>query len=220
MREAGGGRREAGGGRREAGGANVGKFLARASLRTFLLSLSPPPRIPHPASRIHMPQFSYRRARSGSLLIGICIAILVETAALHLFLYSRSRIAAWVFTSLSVWAILWLVRSYQALGTGVISVDDEKVDLTIGRRYSMRVPRAIIADVSQPSFRDLPTPGTNEGRDFLNLLKPATPNVLIRLREPLRVRLAGGLHRTVIRLGLHLDNPSAFIDALQPIDHR
>ena len=167
-----------------------------------------------------MPQFSYRRARSGSLLVGICIAILVETAALHLFLYSRSRIAAWVFTSLSVWAILWLVRSYQALGTGVISVDDEKVDLTIGRRYSMRVPRAIIADVSQPSFRDLPTPGTNEGRDFLNLLKPATPNVLIRLREPLRVRLPGGFHRTVIRLGLHLDNPSAFIDALQPIDHR
>ena len=102
----------------------------------------------------------------------------------------------------------------------VISVDDEKVDLTIGRRYSMRVPRAIIADVSQPSFRDLPTPGTNEGRDFLNLLKPATPNVLIRLREPLRVRLPGGFHRTVTRLGLHLDNPSAFIDALQPIDHR
>ncbi len=162
-----------------------------------------------------MAEFTYRNARSGSLVGGIIGAIAIETVVVHLLLYNHSRITAWLLTILSVWAIIWLARDYRALGVGALSVGDQNVNLVVGHRYSLRVRRDNITRVSQPTFRDLPTPGTNEGRDYLNLLKPATPNVLLTLCEPIRVRTPGGLHRTVARLGLHLDDAGTFIETMR-----
>jgi hypothetical protein len=76
------------------------------------------------------------------------------------------------------------------------------------------VPLANITRALRPSFRDLPTPGTNQGRDYLNLTKPASPNVLIVLHMPAKVRLAAGFHRGVGRLSLHLDEPDVFVNEL------
>jgi hypothetical protein len=139
----------------------------------------------------------------------------IETVVVHLLLYNHSRTTAWLLTILSAWAIIWLARDYRALGVGALSVDNQDVHLVIGHRYSVRVPRDNIASGSQPPVRDLPTPGTNEGRDYLNLLKPATPNVLLTLREPIRVRTPGGLHRMAARLGLHLDDAGTFIETMR-----
>ena len=77
---------------------------------------------------------------------------------------------------------------------------------------NVRVPRALIAHVVTPTFCDLPTPGTNQGVDFLNPTKPATPNVLLTLQEPMTLRLPGR-QRTIRRIALYLDDPEAFIAA-------
>ena len=110
-----------------------------------------------------MKEFSYRSARSGSLVVGFSIAILVETVAIHLLLVRRHPLLAWSLTVLSAWAIVWLARDYRALGDGRVRVDDEIIHLTIGRRYDIHVPRARVDRAYKPTFRDLPTPGTNEG---------------------------------------------------------
>ena len=159
-----------------------------------------------------MPQFSYRSARSGSFGAGISVVILVESVAVHFLLASRSRTAARLLILLSLWAIVWLVRDYQALSRGAIELTDDAILLSIGRRFSVRLERANIERVLKPSHRDLPTPGTNQGRDYLNMTKPAQPNVLIVLREPVEVRLAGRLRRSVRRFSMHLDDPSGFIE--------
>ncbi len=65
---------------------------------------------------------------------------------------------------------------------------------------------------------DLPTPGTNEGRDYVHLTKPGAPNVLIVLDAPRRVRLTAGLHREVRRIAPRLDDPDAFLRAVE--EHR
>ena len=146
--------------------------------------------------------------------MGIGIAILIEAVALHLVLSTRHPIAAWSLTALSATAVAWLVRDYLALGAGAVRVSDGDLHLRIGHRFDVRVPVANVTRAITPSFRDLPTPGTNEGRDYLNLTRPASPNVLVVLDGPVRVRLPGGLHRTVRRLGMRLDEPSRFIEAL------
>jgi hypothetical protein len=161
-----------------------------------------------------MQQFSYRSARSGSFVVGISIVILVESLAIHFLLASRSRTAAWLLILLSVWAIIWVVRDYQALGRGAIELSEDAILLSIGRRFSVRLERANIERVLKPTHRDLPTPGTNQGRDYLNMTKPAQPNVLIVLREPVEVRLVGSLRRSFRRFSMHLDDPSGFIELL------
>jgi hypothetical protein len=45
-------------------------------------------------------------------------------------------------------------------------------------------------------------------------MKPAAPNVLLTLAEPTRLRIAGGIRRTVRRIGLHVDEPQRLLEAL------
>ncbi len=161
----------------------------------------------------HPSEFSLRTARSGSLVAGLSAAILIETVAVHVLLASRHPAVAWVLTGLSLLAVAYLVRDYQALGRGLVRLADERLELIIGRRYGFELPLSNVERIIQPSFRDLPTPGTNQGRDYVNLTKPASPNVLITLKAPVRIRLPGGVHRVVRRLSMHLDDPAGFVAA-------
>jgi hypothetical protein len=49
---------------------------------------------------------------------------------------------------------------------------------------------------------------------YLNLTKPATPNVLIMLGQPEQLRLPGGLGRQVRSFGVHVDQPPRLLGAL------
>ena len=159
-------------------------------------------------------RYTYRSARSGAFVIGISAAILIETVAIHLLIVTRIPVLAYSLTILSVLGIVWIVRDYIALGSGAVVVSSDTIQLTVGRRFDISVPRTNIARALQPSFRDLPTPGTNQGRDYLNMTKPASPNVLIVLKEPMLVRLPGGLRRQVVRFSVHLDDATGFVALL------
>lgn len=161
-----------------------------------------------------MRDFSYASARSGSLLAGIGIALVVETVALHLWLYARHPLLAWGLTAASVGTLAWLVADYVAMGRGAVRVDADAVRMVIGRRVDATVERQSIESVVRPGWKDIPESGTPAAADYLNLTKPAEPNVLVTLVAPKRVRLPGGISRRVRRLGLHLDEPDGFVAAL------
>jgi hypothetical protein len=146
-----------------------------------------------------------------SALVGV---IAIESAAVHFAVASRRPLLAWLLTLTSVLAVVWLVRDYLTLGAGAIRLGDDVLELTIGRRFAIAIPLATIERVSAPTFRDLPAPGTTQGRDYLNLTKPAAPNVLLVLREPQRVRLTAGVHRHARRIALRLDDAAGFLVAL------
>lgn len=161
-----------------------------------------------------MRTFSYSSARSGSLLAGIGLALVVETVALHLWLHVRHPFIAWGLTLASVGTLVWLVADYVAMGRGVVTVDDDALHCVIGRRFNVTVGRDAVESVVRPGWKDIPESGTPAAADYLNLTKPAEPNVLITLASPTRVRLPGGISRHVRRLALHLDEPEAFVSAL------
>jgi hypothetical protein len=162
-----------------------------------------------------MQEFTYRSARSGSLLAGLGLALFVETVALHLWLATRHPVLAWLLTSASVGALAWLAADYRAVGRGALRLDDEAFEFRVGYRFAGRVARADIgAAVVRPDWRALPAAGTRAAADYVNLMKPATPNVLLSLDAPTTLRLPGGVRRSVRRLGLHLDDPRGFLTAL------
>lgn len=158
-------------------------------------------------------EFTYRSARSGSLVVGLGLAIAVETGVLHLWLRPQHPVLAWILALSSLSALGWLGRDYHALGRGTIRVDPDAIDLHVGRRVSMRVPIRTVATVVRPSWREMPAPGGPESGDYRNLMKPATPNVLVTLVEPATVRLLGAIARPVRRIGLRVDDPEGFIAA-------
>jgi hypothetical protein len=145
-------------------------------------------------------------------------AVVIESIAVHFAVAARHPRVAWALTLSSVVALVWLVRDYLALGAGFIRLESDALHLRVGKRFDITLPLASVVRALRPTFRDLPTPGTNEGRDYVNLTKPAVPNVLIVLDAPRRVRLTAGLHREVCRVALRLDDPDAFLRALE--EHR
>lgn len=159
-------------------------------------------------------EFTYRSARSGGLLAGLGLALLVETVALHLWLVERHPVLAWTLTVVSLATLLWLAADYHAVGRGAVRLSEDALDVRIGHRFAARLPRAEVASVVRARWRDLPAAGTPAAAGYMNLTKPATPNVLVTLVAPTRIRLPGGIQRSVQRLGLHLDEPDLFLSAL------
>src|ERR671937_1293419 len=96
-----------------------------------------------PARTLSLPDddfrlFSYRSARSTPFVIGISLAIFIETAALHTLLIFRHPIIAWSLTTLSVLAIVWLVRDYRALRYGRGRLQTDTMIFSICRRSHLR----------------------------------------------------------------------------------
>jgi hypothetical protein len=83
--------------------------------------------------------FTYRSARSGSMLAGIGIALLAETLVLHLWIVGRHPLLAWSMTAISVATLAWLAAEYVAMGRGALRLDDESLALDVGRRFALRV---------------------------------------------------------------------------------
>jgi hypothetical protein len=108
---------------------------------------------------------------------------------------------------LTLW---WLVADYRAMGTGAIHLHEDEIELPIGKRFTAQIRRTDILSADVATWRDL----VDYQRDAVNLTKPAEPNVLLHLRAPTAVRLFGGISKRVRRVGLHLDEPAAFVQAL------
>jgi hypothetical protein len=156
------------------------------------------------------PTFTYRSARSGSLTFGLMLVMAVETTVFHLWLLPRFPIFTWALTITTLLTFWWLVADYRAMGSSTIRVHADAIELPIGKRFTTQIQREDILSAGVATWRDL----VDLPRDAVNLTKPAEPNVLLQLRQPTAVRLFGRMSRRVSRVGLHLDEPMAFVQAL------
>lgn len=156
--------------------------------------------------------FPVSTAGSAPLLAGISLAIVVETVAVHLMLRARHPAAAWILTTLSVVSLLWIVLDHRAVGRNPLALGDGELLLRYGRRFSARVPVAQIAEVSEPSWRDTPPAGTP---GYVRLSGFADPNVMLRFRAPVRLSGPAGITRAAERVGLRLEAPAAFVQAVR-----
>jgi hypothetical protein len=64
------------------------------------------------------------------------------------------------------------------------------------------------------TYRSARSRGLVAAAAYLNLMKPAAPNVLLTMVAPMHVRLPGGLRRSVRHFGMHLDEPERFLCAV------
>lgn len=161
-----------------------------------------------------MRTFTCRNARSGALVVGVGLVVAIETVVLHLWLVARHPAVAWALTGASILTMLWLVADWRAMGDAGVVVGEHDVSVRIGRRFVAEVPRAGIAAWSSPTWRDLPSPESRSAAGFMDLTKPAPPNVLLVLEPPATVRLPGGLRRRARQVALHMDDPAGFLAAL------
>jgi hypothetical protein len=149
-----------------------------------------------------------RSARSGGFIAVIAVAVLIETSGLHLLLATKHPVIAWTLTLSSMWVLWWLAMDHRALARTTLRVEERGISGAVGRRAVVDVPAAAVASVERP--RLMPVSGPPKG--YVNITKPASPNVLLVFRAPVTIQVLG-MARPVRQLALHLDEPDAFIAA-------
>jgi hypothetical protein len=159
--------------------------------------------------------FTYRSARSPGLIIGISIVVLVESVAFHAMLMTDHPLGAWILTLTTLSLPAWLLADYRAMGVGTVNTSPTDIDIRIGRRASVAIPKSRVASAIRPTFRDLPQSGASRGSEYINLTKWVTPNVLLTLHEPATVSMGGLIKQPARRIALHLDDPDAFLADLR-----
>jgi hypothetical protein len=156
--------------------------------------------------------FTCRSARSAGITALLSALVLVETAVVHVLLL-RVRVVAYLVSGLSLSAIAWLVADYRAMGRVAIRIDGDALRVQVGHRLNATIPVAAVARALAPTWQDVGA----SAPAFVNPTKPATPNVLLVFTAPQIVEIVGMVRRPIRRLALHLDEPDAFLSAVQRV---
>lgn len=156
----------------------------------------------------HIP-FSYHRKSGYAAIVGVLLLVLItETTALHLLLQRWSPLAAWIFTGLSIYSLLWVLGDYHAMRLHPIVLTREFLYLRMGLRWRATVPLAEIINIQNFSPREKRT------ADYLRLTVFGDPRFVIRCKQPVTVQGLFGIKRKVHRIGLAVDDEKLFREEL------
>lgn len=143
----------------------------------------------------------HQRSGWGTVIACIFVLIAAEGLAMHLFLARWSSIAAWAWTALDLWAVIWFLGDYQALRLRRTWLDDDALHLHFGLRWNVTIPRERIASV-----RPVQQERDWKHRDVLKVAMLEEPRWLITFDEPLLARGLAGMRKTIIALAVAPDD--------------
>lgn len=134
----------------------------------------------------------------------------LEMAAAHLVVGHWYPRAAWVLTGLSGYSVLWLLAHSQAVRCRPLLLSGTALVVRVGLVWRVAVAKNQLSSVQK--ITDVPPPAP----DLLNaarlLLVP--PNLLLTFAAPQVVRGPFGQQRTVRRLAIYVDEPTALAQQL------
>jgi len=132
------------------------------------------------------------------------LLMIVETIGLHLLIQHWSPLVAWILTGLNIYNVFWIIGDFNALRLHPIVLAGETLHLRSGLRWRATVPVPDIMDVQRPKLNDA------KSRDYLSFARAGEAQMVIVLKQPVRISGLFGITRTVSRIGLFVDDPRAF----------
>lgn len=144
--------------------------------------------------------FCHRRNAYPAVLGAILMAVLVETAILHLLLSLWIGRAAWIVTALGIYSVLWLVGDFQAARLNPSLSADAGLHLRTGLRWCVDLRWTDVSAIREDPPVEASVRMTLFGK----------PDLWLECHEPMVVVGLFGMERRVRFLGLGLDDPQEF----------
>lgn len=141
-------------------------------------------------------------------LLAVLAISIVEILVLHLLLSRISVDLAAVVTVIGAAGFLYIVGILKSLQSLPTIVGFDEVVARLGGLQEVRFAKANVADVT------LLPPCHPVSVETAKLSGMSSPNVLIRLREPVRMKGPFGREKDVTALALRLDREREFIDSI------
>ena len=132
---------------------------------------------------------------------------ILETVVLHILLSFWNSVIAIVFSVLSIYTFIFLLAYMIAIIRRKISIDTENLHIRIGILWNFEIKRNNILDIEKIKEAN-PSDKTQLNTSSYLL---TSPNVLIRLKNPIKVSGIYGLSKTIQSLCLQVDDLERFI---------
>ena len=187
--------------------ANLVRFAMFESsmMRLALFKWGAPPHVPEGAQG-----FAYHRV-INPMIAAFLVLQLIEIVVVDLLVSHWSRLAALVLLALGIWGALFLIALMKGFRLYPILLDGDCVRVRAGLLIDLRVPIDAIEEL-EPSI----TKPEADRADVLNAALFSHPNIIMRLRTPIRHAGVFGKSREVRTIAFRLDQPAPFIEALEP----
>lgn len=155
--------------------------------------------------------FTYHRTGGwGAVVFAVSLAVAAEATAVHALVTGWSAPAAWVLTGLSLYSGLWLVADWRATRTRPVRLGEDGLLVRTGLRWTARIPLSAVSVARRAEAGE-----AFDGDRELSTTLPGPPDVALELDRPVTVAGPFGIDRQVTRLGLAVDEPEAFLAALE-----
>lgn len=162
------------------------------------------------AAALRLGEYSvHRESGYGLMLVGLGMALMAETLAVHFVVTLWNSAAAWMLSGLSVYALVWLVGDYRAFAARPLRITARLLQLRLGLRWEANIPLSWIARV-EPIVGSCSRPK----RGVLHVALVGSPNVRIELDRPIRVTAMYGIEKTVQSLCIRVDRAEEFVREL------
>ncbi len=156
-------------------------------------------------SRPDVSVHSYHR-KSSFLFWPLMALVIVETFGLHLVISIWTQTGAWVFTSISIYTLLWMVGHIHASRLQPVIVDDQYIYLRTGLVWRGQIALSNVSVVRKSTRADRQTDG------FVNVSLLGDPDVVIVLKDPETLEGLFARKKEARIVGIALDDPEAIVE--------
>ncbi len=152
-----------------------------------------------------VPFSGHRRNAYPALLAAFMMAVVVETAVVHLLVSLWIGWLAWLLTGLGVYSLAWLLGDFQAARLNPSLLTESHLYLRTGLRWQADLAlEEIIAVHSQ-----------SPSEKYVKMVMFGSSDLWLECSEPILVRGIFGIERRVKFVGLGLDDPDGFRKEVQ-----
>lgn len=147
----------------------------------------------------------------GTFVVGLVVVCVFEAPILHVVLHRAPWWVHLLVAALNLSTIGWLLVEKRRTRDAGYDVGVDGLDVGIGTRWSGRIAWRDVASARVMATRSLAEGGR---RGVLRVTPIDAPNVELVGRVPLTLRTSFGRRRAAPRVHLYVDDPEAFVGAV------
>ncbi|MDX8047282.1 hypothetical protein SH601_15030 [Gracilibacillus sp. S3-1-1] len=158
--------------------------------------------------------FSYHKdSQIKTIVILFSVLIIVEGILLHFLLDMWSSVAAWIFTILNIYALLYMVGLYNSVRFLPHVIERDSLTIRLGYQSSIQVDIDNVESIITAKQNDLFEKTTKN--TYYSLLKIDSPQYEIVLKEPVHTKGSYGKTSLIHSVVFRADQPQEFLEEIK-----
>ncbi|WP_256200848.1 hypothetical protein [Virgibacillus halodenitrificans] len=158
--------------------------------------------------------YSYHKtSQLKTIIIIFSILIILEGAFFHFLIQSWSDIAAWIFTILNIYALLYIIGLYNSVRSLPHIITSDKVIIRFGYQSSIELEFSNIEDIK--TAKEQGGIGEKIPKDtYFSMINMDSPQYEIFLKEPVLMKSSYGRKKYVKTVVFRTDEPAKMVEEL------